>query len=152
MAITKVWIEEGCIVCNACEAECPEVFHVTDTSCNVNGAVREDGVDSENRDEQSLLSGSNGTDLEAAIEAVQGALKQDDAAAMKSAEEKLTEVWHTVSSDIYSKAREKSSTAGGQQAPPPDAGAQSEGGAKQEKKTGDVVDADFEVVDDDKKK
>ncbi|MBP1772574.1 MAG: hypothetical protein H6P99_1737, partial [Holophagaceae bacterium] len=23
MAITKVWIEEGCIVCNACEAECP---------------------------------------------------------------------------------------------------------------------------------
>ena len=69
MAITKVWIEEGCIVCNACEAECPEVFKVTDTSCNVNGSVREDGVDNENRDEQSPLSGSNGTDLEAAIEA-----------------------------------------------------------------------------------
>ena len=69
MAITKVWIEEGCIVCNACEAECPEVFHVTDSSCNINGSVREDGVDSENRDEMSALSGSNGTDLEAAIEA-----------------------------------------------------------------------------------
>jgi len=69
MAITKVWIEEGCIVCNACEAECPEVFKVTDSSCNVLGAVREDGVDSENRDEKSPLSGSNGTDLEAAIEA-----------------------------------------------------------------------------------
>jgi ferredoxin len=69
MAITKVWIEEGCIVCNACEAECPEVFHVTDTSCNVNGSVREDGVDSENREEMSVLSGSFGTDLEAAIEA-----------------------------------------------------------------------------------
>ena len=68
MAITKVWIEEGCIVCNACEAECPEVFHVTDSSCNINGSVREDGVDSENRDEMSALSGSNGTDLEAAIE------------------------------------------------------------------------------------
>jgi len=69
MAITKVWIEEGCIVCNACEAECPDVFHVTDTSCNINGSVREDGVDSENRDEQSPLSGSFGTDLEASIEA-----------------------------------------------------------------------------------
>ena len=55
MAITKVWIEEGCIVCNACEAECPDVFHVTDTSCNINGSVRKDGVDSENREEMSEL-------------------------------------------------------------------------------------------------
>ena len=69
MAITKVWIEEGCIVCNACEAECPDVFHVTDTSCNINGSVREDGQDTENRDEMSPLSGSFGTDLEASIEA-----------------------------------------------------------------------------------
>jgi ferredoxin len=69
MAITKVWIEEGCIVCNACEAECPDVFHVTDSSCNVNGSVREDGQDTENRDEMSPLSGSFGVDLEASIEA-----------------------------------------------------------------------------------
>jgi ferredoxin len=27
-AILKVWIEPGCIVCNACETNCPEVFHV----------------------------------------------------------------------------------------------------------------------------
>lgn len=26
--VTKVWIEPGCIVCNACESHCPEVFHV----------------------------------------------------------------------------------------------------------------------------
>jgi ferredoxin len=26
--IRKVWIEPGCIVCNACESNCPEVFHV----------------------------------------------------------------------------------------------------------------------------
>ncbi len=69
MAITKVWIEEGCIVCNAYEAECPDVIQVTDTSCNINGAVREDGVDSENRDEMSALAGSIGTDQEASIEA-----------------------------------------------------------------------------------
>ncbi len=28
MAITRVWIEEGCITCSASEANCPEVFLV----------------------------------------------------------------------------------------------------------------------------
>ncbi len=32
-AVAKVWIEEGCIVCNACEGIYPEVFEVTDTNC-----------------------------------------------------------------------------------------------------------------------
>lgn len=40
MAISKVWIEEGCIVCDACEDVCPEVFKVTEDSCDVL-----DGVD-----------------------------------------------------------------------------------------------------------
>lgn len=31
--ITKVWIEEGCIVCDACETAAPTVFHVTDDTC-----------------------------------------------------------------------------------------------------------------------
>lgn len=31
--VTKVWIEEGCIVCDACETACPEVFDVTDDTC-----------------------------------------------------------------------------------------------------------------------
>lgn len=35
MAISKVWIEEGCIVCDACEDVCPEVFKVTEDSCEV---------------------------------------------------------------------------------------------------------------------
>ena len=105
------------------------------------------------KEHKEIITDDQKSKLEAAIEAVKSALKQDDFAAMKSAEEKLTEAWHAVSSDIYAKAREKSSTAGAQQPPPsPDAGAQPETGAKQEKKPGDVVDADFEVVDDDKKK
>ena len=29
----KVWIEDGCIVCDACEAIYPEVFDVTETTC-----------------------------------------------------------------------------------------------------------------------
>ena len=35
MAITKVWIEEGCTVCNLCEDTAPDVFEVTDDSCTV---------------------------------------------------------------------------------------------------------------------
>lgn len=32
-AVAKVWIEDGCIVCNACEGIFPEVFDVTDDNC-----------------------------------------------------------------------------------------------------------------------
>lgn len=39
MAIGKVWIEDGCIGCEACEDIVPEVFVVNDV------AVVEDGVD-----------------------------------------------------------------------------------------------------------
>lgn len=31
--VSKVWIEEGCIVCDACETAAPTVFEVTDDSC-----------------------------------------------------------------------------------------------------------------------
>ena len=33
--IQKVWIDEGCMVCNACETTCPEVFKVTDEDCEL---------------------------------------------------------------------------------------------------------------------
>jgi molecular chaperone DnaK len=88
--------------------------------------------------------------LEDAIEKVKEALKADDADAMKAAEEKLTEVWHGVSSDIYAKVREKTSAAGGA-APGGEAQPQPEAEPKKAGKDG-VVDADFEVVDEDKKK
>ncbi len=32
-AVSKVWIDPGCIVCDACESIYPEVFEVTDTTC-----------------------------------------------------------------------------------------------------------------------
>ena len=100
------------------------------------------------KEHKDIITGDQKSKLDAAIEKVKDALKQDDFDAMKSAEEKLTETWHAVSSDIYAKAREKSSTSGAQPTPPP----ADDAGAKQEKKQGDVVDADFEMVDDDKKK
>ncbi len=35
MAISKVWIEEGCTGCGLCEEACPEVFKVDDDDVSV---------------------------------------------------------------------------------------------------------------------
>ncbi|WP_216639887.1 ferredoxin [Halobacteriovorax marinus] len=44
-AVSKVWIEPGCIVCDACEAIYPEVFEVTDDTCIIRpGAPLDNGV------------------------------------------------------------------------------------------------------------
>ena len=37
--VTKVWIEEGCIVCDACESAAPDVFEVTEDSCIIRPAA-----------------------------------------------------------------------------------------------------------------
>lgn len=43
--ISKVWIEPGCIVCNACEDIYPEVFEVTSDSCIIRpNAPLDDGL------------------------------------------------------------------------------------------------------------
>ncbi|MDE3245104.1 MAG: NADH-quinone oxidoreductase subunit C [Acidobacteriota bacterium] len=73
MAITKVWIEDGCIVCNACEAECPDVFHVTEESCHIKGDARKDGRENENRDEKAELKADLQSGLEASIVAAAAA-------------------------------------------------------------------------------
>jgi molecular chaperone DnaK len=97
------------------------------------------------------ISAEQKTKLEEAVAKVKDAMKTDDSDAMKSAEEALTQVWHAASGEIYGKAREKAEAAkaaeagsAGQPAgeePPKPAG-----------KEGEVVDADFEMVDEDKKK
>jgi ferredoxin len=37
MAITKVWISEGCTACGLCEDICPEVFHLEDEATVIEG-------------------------------------------------------------------------------------------------------------------
>lgn len=37
MAITKVWIEDGCTACGLCEDICPEVFKVEDLATVISG-------------------------------------------------------------------------------------------------------------------
>lgn len=68
MGVSKVWIEEGCIVCNACETTCPEVFLVTEDSCIIRAEVRTDGQEDENLEAQAGLSGDTGTELADMIE------------------------------------------------------------------------------------
>jgi len=63
MAIKRVWIEEGCIVCNACETTCPEVFNVTEDSCHIRAEVRIDGKQTTNLTERSDLTGALGQEL-----------------------------------------------------------------------------------------
>ncbi|MEC8399540.1 MAG: ferredoxin, partial [Candidatus Thermoplasmatota archaeon] len=43
-SVAKVWIDEDCITCDACQDICPEVFEVTDESSYILAAVRTDGV------------------------------------------------------------------------------------------------------------
>lgn len=33
--VLKVWIDTGCIVCDACQTTCPNVFDVQETSCTI---------------------------------------------------------------------------------------------------------------------
>lgn len=42
--IAKVWIEEDCITCDACQDICPEVFQITDETSQIVAEVRVDGV------------------------------------------------------------------------------------------------------------
>lgn len=47
MAITKVWIEEGCTSCGLCESVCPDVFEVPEEAIVLDGAdlkANEDGI------------------------------------------------------------------------------------------------------------
>jgi molecular chaperone DnaK len=90
--------------------------------------------------------------VEKEIEKVREAIKSNDAEVMKAAIESLTQTVQTISADLYSQARKQPGAEGAAGAGPagePAAG----GGAGAEKSTeGDVVDADYEMVDDKKKK
>ena len=41
--VAKVWIDEDCITCDACQDICPEVFEVNDETSQILAAVRVDG-------------------------------------------------------------------------------------------------------------
>ncbi len=80
--------------------------------------------------------------IESALASAKKDLESNDPARMKAAMENLSKV----GGELYAHAQQAAGTAGASQ---PEAGSAKSGG---EKKADDVVDADFEVVDDDKNK
>jgi molecular chaperone DnaK len=83
--------------------------------------------------------------IEAAIATLRGAMGGESLDAIKSAKEALTTASHKLAEEIY-KAAQQAGPQAGQQGAPSGAGA-ADSGAKKD----GAVDADFEVVDDDKK-
>lgn len=86
--------------------------------------------------------------VEEDIAAVREALKGSDLEAIKTSYEKLQTKFQEISTELYKKAAATNASGSA-------SGAGSEGNsgtASETKKEGDVVDAEFEVVDDDKKK
>ena len=91
------------------------------------------------------------SDIEAKIAAVREALKGNDTEAIKTAYTELQNKFQSVSEDLYKQAAAGAGAAGaaGAGAGPEPQGQPQEGGAKKDQ--GDVVDAEFEVVNEDKK-
>ncbi len=98
------------------------------------------------------ISGDKKKQVEDAIAAVRDAINRNDADAMKRTYDELQNKFQEISADLYKQA---SAQAGPQPGPGPEAqpqGGAEEGASSAKRGQGDVVDAEFEVVDDDKKK
>src|SRR5881296_1952753 len=97
------------------------------------------------------ISGDKKKQVEDAIAAVRDAINRNDTDAMKRSYDDLQNKFQEVSADLYKQA---SAQAGPRPGPQPGPEAQPGGGAEEGagKREGDVVDAEFEVVDEDKKK
>lgn len=94
------------------------------------------------------LSDEEVKDIEGAKEELQKALDANNAEEIKSATEKLTEKFHTISTKLYEQAQAAGAGAGAAGFDPNMAG----GASQQAGPQGDnVVDADYEVVDDENK-
>jgi molecular chaperone DnaK len=96
------------------------------------------------------ISGDKKKQVEDAIAAVRDAINRNDADAMKRTYDELQNKFQEISADLYKQA---SAQAGPQPGPQPGPETGGRPGPEQDAgKQGDVVDAEFEVVDDDKKK
>jgi molecular chaperone DnaK len=97
------------------------------------------------------ISGDKRKQVEDAIAAVRDAINRNDTDAMKRTYDDLQNKFQEVSAELYKQA---SAQAGPHPGPQPGPEAQPRGGAEEGtgKPEGEVVDAEFEVVDEDKKK
>lgn len=95
------------------------------------------------------IDGAKKKEIEDAVAKVREALKGNDTDAIKSAQDELQTKFQAVSEELYKQAAAAGQQAGPEAGPGPEASA--DAGASS-KKDADVVDAEFEMVDEDKKK
>jgi molecular chaperone DnaK len=96
------------------------------------------------------ISGDKKKQVEDAIAAVRDAINRNDVDAMKRTYDDLQNKFQEISAELYKQA---SAQSGPRPGPQPGPEAQPGGGAEEGAgKQGDVVDAEFEVVDENKKK
>jgi molecular chaperone DnaK len=88
--------------------------------------------------------------VEGAVERLKEALKADNIEGIKSATEDLTQVWHQASAELYKQAA-STETESSSEPPPYRSAPTDEGGQTTSSTEGEVIDADYEVVDEDKK-
>ncbi len=123
-------------------------------------SARRDAVDAKNRGESlayetekfikengEKMPSDKKMKVENSLQALKETLKGSDTDAIRKASEALTADMQAVSADLYAQAKQaqggQAAGAGAPPPPPPDGGAKGS--------NGDVMDADFEMVDDDKK-
>ncbi len=101
------------------------------------------------KENEDKVSEENKTKVEAAVEALKEALKSDNTEEIKAKMEALNTEMQAISAEMYAQPGEAGADAGAGEAAGADAGAA--GGDAEAKEDGDVIDADFEMVDEDKK-
>jgi len=118
---------------------------------------RRDAIDARNRADQMVyeteknlkqaganLDPNTKAKVEAAVSRVKEAIKTDNVDEIKSATEALTQVWHDAAEQMYAKASPHDDSRSGGGSSTGQAGPQA---GPKERKEGDAVDADFEVVE-----
>jgi molecular chaperone DnaK len=104
------------------------------------------------RDLGDKIDAAKKSEIEAEVTKVKEALKGDDSDAIKAAVESLNAKVSAISSDLYKEAAAAAQAQQGAPGATPEGGPAPEAGATGGEKKDDVVDADFEMVDPDKKK
>ena len=89
--------------------------------------------------------------VEGTVERLKEALKGDNIEGIKSATEDLTQVWHQASAELYKQAG-STETESSSEPPPYRSAPTDEGGSTTPSTEGEVIDVDYEVVDEDKNK
>jgi molecular chaperone DnaK len=103
-------------------------------------------VEKNSKEWSDRLSADNKSKLEAAVERARKALRGDDMAEIRSAQEELTRVYSEAGSSLYAQSAQQGTPEGAGAGAGPTAGAQ----PGETKGADDVVEADYEIVDEKK--